>query len=74
MARAMLAHLKVRSGPSRYVAGAALLTFLWLLTRALAPPGGLTRSYYYPSPATPTPSLSTSRRARAFTRGRRASI
>ena len=55
MARAMLAHLKVRSGPSRYVAGAALLTFLWLLTRALAPPGGLTRSYYYPFPRDANP-------------------
>ena len=41
---------RLRSGASRYVAGAVLLTLLWLLARSLAPTGGLTRSYYYPLP------------------------
>ena len=40
--------------PSRfgewYLAGAILLTLVWLLARSFAPAGGLTRSYYYPLP------------------------
>ena len=51
----LLAHLRVGSQSSRYVAGAALLTLLWLLTRTLAPTGGLTRSYYYPLPRAANP-------------------
>ena len=41
---------------SRYLSGAILLTLAWFLAFSLAPPEGLTRSYYHPLPpgANPT--------------------
>ena len=38
-----------------YLTAAVVLTLLWLITRTLAPTGGLTRSYYYPLPRDANP-------------------